>query len=114
MRNTAFVSDLRFKPKCKTRGDQLCVFPFIYEGKTYKTCTKDGVRPEDDPWCPFKTNSNNEFSTNNWGYCSENCEKEEDVDGEIFETSTVQWWRIIKALPAYLVNWYFSRQDYII
>ena len=78
-------SDSGYKPKCKTKGNKPCKFPFNYNGKTYQTCTKDGARPEAGPWCPFKVDSNGNFSTNNWGYCIEDCPKEDLKNGENFE-----------------------------
>lgn len=53
---------------CTTAAAEKCVFPFVFEGKTYNMCTKqhDASRAA---WCSTKTNSMSEHVQGNWGYC---------------------------------------------
>ena len=61
---------------CKTRdGYGPCIFPFIYEGKTYEKCTTDGFSLDDDPWCPYEVDENGVYSggliSGKWNYCED-------------------------------------------
>merc|ERR550519_2202646 len=47
-----------------------CVFPFIYGGKTFNGCTKDG---HDDWWCSVKTDGNGNYQSGQWGNCNSAC-----------------------------------------
>lgn len=47
-----------------TTDGECCVFPFIYNGKTYKTCTTDG--PGGDSWCATTANYDQDKK---YGYC---------------------------------------------
>ena len=58
---------------CTTNGgadpNRPCVFPFMYNGITYQTCTdanRDGVL-----WCATKVNQ--DMSHLNWGTCNPDC-----------------------------------------
>ncbi|XP_068746370.1 fibropellin-1-like isoform X3 [Montipora capricornis] len=54
-------------PGKKTNDPQgrCCVFPFIYAGKKYYSCTTSSAR---HPWCSF-----DEYHTWNWAYCVDEC-----------------------------------------
>jgi len=53
--------------RCKTTTGATCVFPFIFNGKTYTSCTdvQDTMT-----WCSTKVNARNQHITGNWGYCT--------------------------------------------
>jgi len=60
---------------CKTVGDSglPCIFPFIYDGRTYDKCT---TRDSDtgQPWCATKVeNGTNHVIDYAWGDCVEGC-----------------------------------------
>lgn len=57
-------------------GEQnVCRFPFTYDGNTYNACTKDGA---DTPWCRIHgLNSGGQ----DWGYCSAACFSNGGTDG---------------------------------
>ena len=54
--------------KCSVYTDQhkKCVFPFIWKGKTYNTCTQDGNY--DSPWCAYKVT--NALEWKKWDPCT--------------------------------------------
>ena len=58
--------DYMFLAECavKTTNGECCVFPFIYEGKTYSACTKVGYSSH---WC--STTGNLDLEENKWGRC---------------------------------------------
>jgi len=55
-----------------------CVFPFIYSGKTYNSCTTEG-HPEQKPWCSTKVDSQGKhvLGGGHWGLCGKGCPHEE-------------------------------------
>lgn len=59
-----------------------CVFPFIYQGKTYDECTRDSD-PEGKRWCATKVDDDGLYIENSgqYGYCSQQCfEKDSSID----------------------------------
>ena len=54
---------------CMTKCDP-CVFPFNNNGKTYNGCTDEG---NDDVWCAIKTNPDQGYVVEDWGFCKEDC-----------------------------------------
>ena len=60
---------------CRTKGGNVsnmrCVFPFIYHGIEFLTCTgtnNDGVQ-----WCATKTDDEGNYIGGQWGNCGEGC-----------------------------------------
>jgi len=47
---------------------KMCVFPFVYQGVTYKDCIYSQI---DNPWCPTLLGANGVFTpgSNYWGFC---------------------------------------------
>ena len=60
---------------CKTNGgpvqNQPCVFPFIYKGENFSSCTEKKF--EYVPWCATETDTEGKFIDDKWGYCEEGC-----------------------------------------
>ena len=60
---------------CETVGGpwprQKCVFPFLFDGKEYDSCTTDGE--VDYFWCATDVDKNGEMIIGNWGFCEERC-----------------------------------------
>jgi len=50
----------------KTIDGKQCIFPFIYKGKTYEGCTKEGAS---EFWCATRTTDGKNFITHNWNFC---------------------------------------------
>jgi len=50
--------------------DKHCIFPFIYRGIVYETCT---YVADSQPWCATATDVNGHMVTNDWGYCTAEC-----------------------------------------
>ena len=63
--------------ECLTTGggkkDTPCIFPFKFDGKTYRHCIWDEGEPE--PWCSTKVTKqqNHVGGQNQWGYCNSYC-----------------------------------------
>ena len=47
-----------------------CVFPFIYNGKKYTGCSKDG---KGKWWCATKVDSKGVMKKDKWARCNEYC-----------------------------------------
>ena len=64
--------------QCLTNGgDSLnskCVFPFIYQGKTFSSCTRFDD-PDHKPWCSTLVDENGRHVClqGKWGYCGNDC-----------------------------------------
>ena len=64
---------------CTTIGgpssNLLCVFPFEFRGKVYKTCTWEHAEPDNKAWC--STAVDNEglhiSGQGKWGHCGPSC-----------------------------------------
>ena len=56
-----------------TDGGQRCIFPFIYNGKTYRNCTEPSGY-QNRPWCAETLTDENEY--HDWDYCKGNCGKD--------------------------------------
>ena len=50
-------------PGCKTKEGENCLFPLVYERKTYNKC----VEYDDGPWCATKLKPNNNYEE--WKLC---------------------------------------------
>merc|ERR1719219_1688494 len=69
------------KPPCTTDGgeagpDQLCVFPYHFNGNTYNTCTWDyAEQTEHKAWCSTAVNDTGHHrgGQGKWGTCGPNC-----------------------------------------
>ena len=48
-----------------------CKFPFIYQGKEYRTCVT--VDNGDQFWCPTEVDEDNHFVKTKWGNCLDSC-----------------------------------------
>jgi len=66
--------------ECKTDSgpkiNHRCIFPFVFDGKTYKTCVYDMLGPGHlDIWCPTKVDSKGNYieGQDNWGFCGSAC-----------------------------------------
>ena len=60
---------------CETKGENgCCVFPFIYKGIEYNSCTTEGARG-DKHWCAYSvfTSIENNLEMNDWDYCKDYC-----------------------------------------
>ncbi|XP_040579656.1 matrix metalloproteinase-9 [Lepeophtheirus salmonis] len=55
---------------CNTSSGTQCVFPFIYKGLTFTSCT---TMDSSFPWCATAVNTNQQFE-NSYGYCNADCE----------------------------------------
>eukprot|EP00095_Tigriopus_kingsejongensis_P002459 maker-scaffold1402_size43054-snap-gene-0.7 protein:Tk02459 transcript:maker-scaffold1402_size43054-snap-gene-0.7-mRNA-1 annotation:"hemolymph proteinase 24" len=53
-------------------SEEVCVFPFQYNGKVYNGCTAEGD-PEGHPWCSLRTDEDGVHISGNWGHCTDNC-----------------------------------------
>merc|ERR1712194_434898 len=62
-KNLSYLLEEAGKEACKTNSNKPCVFPFIYEGVTYDSCTNVD---HDEPWCSTEVDSNGEHSMLNW------------------------------------------------
>ena len=47
----------------KTLKGECCVFPFVYHGKTYNSCT---ITDHNKPWCSLTPSYDDD---ERWGYC---------------------------------------------
>jgi len=71
------------KNECKTTSgpvvNKKCVFPFIWRGKKYETCTNVGRKNKGKFWCPTSTGDINVTkSSKTWGFCSDDCPRHQD------------------------------------
>merc|ERR1719233_2325671 len=61
--------------RCKTiAGPAIkhgCVFPFIYQNKTFTKCPGSTIRGSS--WCSTKVDSRQRFIAGFWGFCGDNC-----------------------------------------
>jgi len=67
---------------CRTSEGEKCKFPFVYNGKTFRQCTKEGW---DKLWCATETG---------WGRCTSQCE---DINSQKCQCGMVNThgnWRI--------------------
>ena len=56
---------------CFTDNDEICIFPFTYNEKSYHTCTKFGY---DQFWCSTDVNkTNRNYIQDKWGVCKKTC-----------------------------------------
>ena len=64
---------------CITNGgnvnNETCVFPFIYKGVTYRSCTS---KDENKNWCYTEVDTNANGVEGKWGYCSPECQGEQN------------------------------------
>ena len=61
---------------CFTTDNQQCLFPFMYEGKTYNKCTHAGNRWSKTAWCSTKVDSSSEYIDGEYGRCKDpNCKE---------------------------------------
>ena len=49
-----------------------CFFPFTYEGKTYKKCTKDNSE-NGKPWCAYTVYRGGVVVPGKWADCNPGC-----------------------------------------
>lgn len=59
----------------RTVKGHTCIFPFIYSGKQFNSCTIEGGY---DSWCAFQKNRKGEMT--HWDYCKGSCKKCETKD----------------------------------
>ncbi|XP_040567209.1 granzyme E isoform X1 [Lepeophtheirus salmonis] len=62
-----FFISIAWSKKCITTDGYTCVFPFIYNHKTYDICTTDFNR--EMPWCATYMPYTHRY----WGYCPQSC-----------------------------------------
>ncbi|XP_040580289.1 uncharacterized protein [Lepeophtheirus salmonis] len=75
--NTFIAADAYDKGTCMTNGGKYsntkCVFPFIYKGIEYYSCTwYISIYTKNQPWCSTKVDVNNNHIKGNWGTCDPN------------------------------------------
>ena len=64
-----FTVNYHHAKTCYTKNDHSCVFPFNYEGKTYKNCI---YGEESESWCPYEIKADLTSAKMDW--CKEaNC-----------------------------------------
>lgn len=56
----------------ETIENQICHFPFVYNGKKYNGCTDIGEE-EGNYWCYYQVDEFNNGVSGLWGYCSPSC-----------------------------------------
>lgn len=65
---------VRSHPGCKGyRSGQKtkdCVFPYIYRGVVFTSCT---IWNDNQYWCPTEVDPLGNYITEKWGYCSADC-----------------------------------------
>lgn len=70
---------MEFKDVCKTEAPEskTCVFPFKYQGHTYKKCT-EGDSNNGKAWCAYDIQPGTEVPQDgkHWGDCSGDCLRE--------------------------------------
>ena len=68
-----FCSSLSFKG-CITINKERCIFPFIYKGKKYTSCTKDSWFTK---WCSTEIKPDGTYKMGHWGSCDmKTCKRE--------------------------------------
>lgn len=63
---------------CATEDNIPCVFPFIFQGVQYDSCTTDGD-PNSKPWCSTRTDNANKHLSGFWGHCQTETCQEDDI-----------------------------------
>ena len=58
--------------KCQTEEGKKCVFPFVYNGHTYNSCTCDDS-DSGLAWCATAVNRNRNVQHGSWGDCKPGC-----------------------------------------
>ena len=53
--------------KTNPAPNKKCVFPFMYEGKTFTSCTT--YKNKGTPWCATEVSSKGKYLKNKWGVC---------------------------------------------
>ena len=67
---------------CLTTGGEKpglpCVFPFVFQGRDGGIEERTQCTDTDDvkSWCPTRTDENNTYISQTWGYCSQDCNGE--------------------------------------
>ncbi|CAB4069437.1 unnamed protein product [Lepeophtheirus salmonis] len=65
---------------CKTEDGSICIFPFVYQGNKYSSCTNANFGPLF--WCPTNDVVNGVYmeNSNNYGICRSNCPRQPTPD----------------------------------
>ena len=60
--------------ECKTNGgnrpNSKCVFPFLFKGTWYESCT---IVDDNTPWCSTEVYPSGQHVAGEWGYCGKGC-----------------------------------------
>jgi len=90
----SYASDEKSTKRCGTieghgpGGGKPCVFPFIYRGKTYHECTKDGSDDDvNEFWCSTEVDEEGVTVANTWAACNEHCPGMDGHDSGYFNKS---------------------------
>ena len=91
---------------CKTVGSrgQPCIFPFLYSGERYESCT---TRDSDTglPWCATRVDSEGWVVDHAWGDCGEGCPgTAKGCDHRFFSLQEGKC--IDVSVPGAIPNWY--------
>ena len=78
--NPNFIPFIVDEVNCKTNGgnqtNQICKFPFKWNGYTYESC----VFKKHGAWCSTKVDSNGTHIQGYWGKCENHCNVEKVPD----------------------------------
>jgi len=70
------VIEANYRGKTTARDAKPCVFPFIFQGKNYTSCTEASRYNENSTaingmaWCSTKVDENSNSIDDEWGYCN--------------------------------------------
>ena len=90
-----FEVDLIMTLPCKTSNGNVCIFPFVYNGKMYSKCTFDTLHEIDTtdntskqrrPWCAYNVSLTNSVMQK-WDFCDKHC-----------SLKTIPWWIVLLAI----------------
>nr|XP_040574695.1 mucin-2-like isoform X2 [Lepeophtheirus salmonis] len=72
--------DPSFSQNCKTNDGLICIFPFVYRGNKYSSCTNADWGS--NFWCPTNDVVNGVYmeNSNNYGICHSNCPRQPTPD----------------------------------
>ena len=62
--------------QCRTTDGEACKLPFVYQGKSYDTCTNTG---ENYHWCSTNVDFRGEHVRGDYGKCATECPIEEGI-----------------------------------
>jgi len=102
------------KCECKAENGASCVFPFIWRGKTYTSCTKD-KSTNGKPWCATAVNAEGKALRGSLKDCNEGCPGTDyectegdlfNLDGKCVQKSSAQSLARSSVVPAQIDEYY--------